>query len=507
MSTVFSVMLQMLNRSANFRTENVADVENFLKEFNIEAAEMCNRVAGADWKYASNSSDYNKRRAIEQQSVAMKFECLSWRRAAAYYNYHLVDSNLRRQLNRIVRQSKCGLNEAKFVEFNTIIAQMKRNYKEAKICPYQTRSLSVVHVDDRMDVLPVSGPGHNGDNYCDLSIEKDLPRIMELSRSESELRYIWSAWHDRVGPPNRNNFMRYIDLANQAAIAHGYRDAGDQMRAFYEDSDMYFTVQDLWTQIQPLYKQVFTFVRKGLVRQYGERVVRRNGPIPAHLLGNMWAQNWKNIFDIVKDRHTETLDVTGEMIKQGYTPMRIFQKAEEFFTSLGMPPMSAEFWRNSILQQTNGSAGKCTASAWDFCNNFDFRIKQCTEISLEDFITSHQEMAHTQYYMHYSGQPFVYREGPNPAFHEAIGILRIFSEINLYTNRFDFIFSSCDWFECRWSGAFTAYRFIGHTNSNLKRQFSHQYRIFVVAGTGETAIPCIQFGIGEMAMEPFRKGT
>lgn len=423
-NTYFSILLQTLNRSLGLHTENNADVENFLREYNIEAAEMCNRVASTDWKFAANSSEYFKRRAMEQQSVALKFECLSWRRAAAYSNYHLIDSNLRRQLNRIVRQSKCGLSETKFIEFNHIIAQMIRNYKETKLCPYQARSLSVVRVDDRMDVLPVnnvSDTHHMTSNYCDLTIENDLPRIMELSRNEAELRYIWSEWHDRVGPPNRNNFMRYIDLANQAAIAHGYRDAGDQMRAFYEDSDMYFTVQDLWTQIQPLYRQLFTFVRKGLVRQYGERVVRRNGPIPAHLLGKMWPNNWKNIFDIVKDRHTETLDVTGEMIKQGYTPMRMFQKAEEFFTSLGMPPMPPEFWRNSILQQTNGSTGKCTASAWDFCNNFDFRVKQCTDISVEDFIGSHQEMAHIQYYMHYSGQPFIYRDGPNPAFHEAIG--------------------------------------------------------------------------------------
>lgn len=404
------------------RSENVADVENFLREFNIEAAEMCNRVAGTDWKFTANSSDYNKRRAIEQQSVAMKFECLSWRRAATYSNYHVVDSSVRRQLNRIVRQSKCGLTEQKLIEFNHLIAQMKRNYQETKICPYQTRSVAVVHVDDRMDSLPVSGGrSRGGDNYCDLSIEYDLPHIMELSRNEAELRHIWSAWHDRVGPPNRNNFMRYIDLANQAAIAHGYSDAGDQMRSFYEDRELFFTVQDLWTKVQPLYRHLFTFVRKGLMRQYGAHVLRHNGPIPAHLLGNMWAQNWKNIFDIVKDRHTETLDVTGEMIKQGYTPMRIFQKAEEFFTSLGMPPMPAEFWRNSILQQTNGSSGKCTATAWDFCNNFDFRVKQCTEISVEDFINTHQQMAHIQYYMHYSSQPFVYREGPNPAFHEAIG--------------------------------------------------------------------------------------
>lgn len=140
-------------------------------------------------------------------------------------------------------------------------------------------------------------------------------------------------------------------------------------------------------------------------------------------IGNMWAQNWKNIMDIVNYRYTETPDISGEMIKQGYTPLRIFQAAEEFFTSMGLPPMSPEFWRNSVLHKQNDGKSQCTASAWDFCNNIDFRIKQCTQISVEDFINSHHEMAHIQYYMHYATQPFVYRDGPNPSFHEAIGKL------------------------------------------------------------------------------------
>lgn len=378
----------------------------------------------------------------EQHSVATKFECLSWRRAAQYSNYHVVDTNVKRQLNRIVKQGKCGLSDDKLAEINHIIVQMKENYKKAKICPYrgsQQRSPTNInqHANDRMETMSPniesqsqSQPNANYvttyTGYCDLSIENDLPRIMEVSRNEPELQYVWGAWREKIGPPNRNNFMRYIDLANQAAIAHGFRDAGDQMRAIYEDTDLFFTVQDLWTEVQPLYRQLFTFVRKGLIRQYGEQVVRKDGPIPAHLFGNMWAQNWKNILDIVKYRHSETPDITGEMIKQGYTPLRIFQKAEEFFTSLGMPPMSPEFWRNSILQQPNESTSKkCTASAWDFCNNIDFRIKQCTQISVEDFINTHHEMTHIQYYMQYSSQPFVYRDSPNPAFHEAIGELNI----------------------------------------------------------------------------------
>lgn len=241
-----------------------------------------------------------------------------------------------------------------------------------------------------------------------------------MSRSEPELRHIWSEWHNKIGPPIRNSYMRYLNIANRAAELHGYRDAGEQMRAVYEDPNIYFTVQDLWTRIQPLYRKLFTFVRMGLVKRYGEHVIRPDGPIPAHLLGNIWAQDWKNIFDIVKPGPNSMPDITGEMIRQGYTPLKIFQTSEEFFTSLGLPPMSPEFWRNSMLQRPNDSYSKCSASAWDFCNKIDYRIKQCTQISIEDYVNAHHEMCHIEYYMQYSGQSFIYRDGPNPAFHEAM---------------------------------------------------------------------------------------
>lgn len=284
--------------------ENVDDVLNFLKEFNIEAAEMCNRVANNEWKYATNASEYNKRRVKEQQSVATKFECLSWRRAISYLNYPIKNSNVKRQLQRIIKQGKCGLSDEKYAEINRLIQQMKDNYKQAKVCPYRGTRSEVVNQSVQMNenvigIIPIAqnqnettfsmqsndnyntNPTYTG--YCDLSIDNDIPRIMERSRNEAELKYIWSAWHEKTGAPNRNNFMRYIDLANQAAIAHGFSDAGEQMRAQYEDPEMYFTVQDLWAQIQPLYRQLFTFVRKGLIRQYGERIIRPDGPIPAHL--------------------------------------------------------------------------------------------------------------------------------------------------------------------------------------------------------------------------------
>lgn len=273
-------------------------------------------------------------------------------------------------------------NSSLYSQITHLISMMKENYNQVRICPYRGINL----YPDGANVTAFHA-------YCDLRLEPDLTKIIERSRNEEELRYVWSEYREKIGPPIRNTFMRYVDLSNQAAQLHGFRDAGEQMREIYDDPDFFFSVQDLWTQIQPLYKQLFTFVRRGLYRKYGPSVLRPDGPIPAHLLGNMWGQNWRNILDLVKPQN-EMPDITGEMIKQGYTPTKIFQVAEEFFTSLGLPPMSPEFWRNSIIQKPNDVYTQCSASAWDFCNLLDFRIKQCTQISLEDFINSHHEMTH-----------------------------------------------------------------------------------------------------------------
>lgn len=229
--------------------ENIDDVLNFLKEFNIEAAEMCNRVANNEWKYATNASEYNKRRVKEQQSVATKFECLSWRRATSFLSYSISNTNVKRQLQRIIKQGKCGLTDEKYAEIHNLIQQMKDNYKHARVCPYRGTQSEVVNQSTQMSenigVIPIKHANdslistqsenyvtHTYTGYCDLSIDNDIPHIMEQSRNEAELKYIWSAWHEKTGPPNRNNFMRYVDLANQAAVAHGFSDAGEQVTFF-----------------------------------------------------------------------------------------------------------------------------------------------------------------------------------------------------------------------------------------------------------------------------------
>uniref|UniRef100_A0A182NTL2 Angiotensin-converting enzyme n=1 Tax=Anopheles dirus TaxID=7168 RepID=A0A182NTL2_9DIPT len=410
-------------RYTETNNDNLGEAIQFLREFDREAAEMCNRVANAEWRYSTNGTEFNKRRMREQQNLASKFECISWRRAVSFDSSRIIDTSIRRQLGRIVQQGRCGLGDDKYAELQHVLALLKDNYNSAKVCPF--RRIGTESTD--LGTFSSAAGGYTSSNYvsgytgyCDLKISPDLTRLMETSRSESELRHYWVAWREKTGPPVKNTFMRYLHLANQAAEQHGFHDAGEQMRSVYEDGDFFFTVNDLWGQVQPLYKQLFTYVRKGLVRHYGEHEIRRDGPLPAHLLGNMWAQNWRHIIDIVKPNPPETPDISGEMVRQGYTPIKIFQTAEEFFTSIGLSPMAPEFWRNSVLQKPNDGTGQCSASAWDFCNKVDFRIKQCTQVSLDDFTGAHHEMTHIQYYMQYASQPFLYREGPNPAFHEAL---------------------------------------------------------------------------------------
>lgn len=349
---------------------------------------MCNRVATTEWRHATNGSDYNRRRMNEQQSVAAKFECLSWKRAAAFDVFHMTDGSVRRQLERIRRPGKCGLGDDKYSEYLYLVGLMKDSYNNAKVCPFQEQrrnyyqsqpAITFSNIDPKVGDYGspsiYSSPASSvNQQFCDLKIEPDLVRIMESSRSEPELSYIWEQWREKTGPPMRNTFMRYLVLANQAAERHGFRDAGEQMRSVYEDDDFFFVVQDLWTQVLPLYKQLFAFVRQGLVRKYGTHIVRPDGPIPAHLLGNMWAQNWRSILDIVRREPAEMPDVTGEMVRQGFTAQKIFQMAEEFFASMGLPAMLPEFWRNSMLQKATDPFTQCTASAWDFCNNIDFRF-------------------------------------------------------------------------------------------------------------------------------------
>lgn len=151
--------------------------------------------------------------------------------------------------------------------------------------------------------------------------------------------------------------------------------------------------------------------------QYGDNM-------PAHVLGNMWAQSWTNIYELVKPFSgvEDSLgEVTANMATNGYTVIKMFEESNKFFTSLGLPTNEVSYGSNAVIEQPVGKTIACHASAWDFCDGEDFRIKMCTSINIEDFKTVHHEMGHIQYFIQYADQPLQLRGGANPAFHEAIG--------------------------------------------------------------------------------------
>lgn len=183
----------------------------------------------------------------------------------------------------------------------------------------------------------------------------------------------------------------------------------------YESPDFQKEIEDVWAQVSPLYEHLHAYVRRKLRDLYGPEKISRRAPLPSHILGNMWAQSWTNILDItIPYPGKNFLDVTPNMQDQGYTPLTMLQLAEEFFLSLNMSAMPPEFWAGSIITEIPDRLINCQASAWDFCNRRDYRIKMCSEVNMKDFVAMHHELAHIQYFLQYRNQPKVFRDGANP---------------------------------------------------------------------------------------------
>ncbi|XP_076285295.1 angiotensin-converting enzyme-like isoform X2 [Lasioglossum baleicum] len=394
---------------------NLGDALQFLREFDSEASAMCTRVMTAQWNFATNVTEINRKRMLEEQALKLKFDRISWKKAVGFAWSRIPDPLARRELKMTAVKGRNSLTDDKFNEIHSLIAEMKEIYTRTRMCPYRT-------------------VGAN----CDLTLDHDVNTIMARSKDYDELLYYWHAWHEATGPQLKNKYMRYIQLANQAARLNGFENAGDQMRELFEDEHFHQNTADIMSAIMHLYKNLFTYVRTKLYERYGDKI-RRDGPLPAHVLGNMWAQNWEDIFDVLQPfPASRKLDVSLDMMIQGFTPLRMFQIAEEFFTSLGMKPMPPEFWRFSMFEKPIDREVKCTSSAWDFCNRIDyryqcvffnyfgkyiqdiFRIKQCTRVTMDDLLSTHQEIARVQYYLQYRDQPLLFRNEAIPGFFEAV---------------------------------------------------------------------------------------
>ena len=251
----------------------------------------------------------------------------------------------------------------------------------------------------------------------------ELSRIMAESRDPRELLDAWSGWRT-VAPPMRAAFARCVELANLGARDLGFADVGALWRSGYDMSPDAFAseVERLWLQVKPLYDALHAFTRAGLERAYGTTPASADGLIPAHLLGNMWSHDWGNVFPLLADeRDPGAVDLTSLLRARGLDEIGLVRIAERFFTSLGFEPMPRTFWERSMFTKPSDREVLCHPSAWDIDAEDDVRISYCMEITGEHFMTIHHELGHTVYYRAYRHQPFLYREGANDGFHEAIG--------------------------------------------------------------------------------------
>ncbi|HXQ78819.1 MAG TPA: M2 family metallopeptidase [Thermoplasmata archaeon] len=250
-----------------------------------------------------------------------------------------------------------------------------------------------------------------------------LSRILTESRDPSLLEDVWTGWH-HVGRTIRPDFVRYVELANRGAGELGFSDTGAMWRSKYDMDPVAFSreVDRLWSEVEPLYRSLHAYVRHRLLEHYGADQVPTKGPLPAHLLGNMWAQAWDGTLPLLAPPSDGTdVDLTSILVKRGISPLDMVRTAEQFFVSLGFDRLPTTFWERSMFVRPRDREVVCHASAWDVDCVDDLRLKMCIEITGEDFLTVHHELGHNFYQRAYSHQPFLFRDSAHDGFHEAIG--------------------------------------------------------------------------------------
>ena len=276
-------------------------------------------------------------------------------------------------------------------------SQLEATYGKAKYCPKGPQSCQTVD---------------------------ELSEILAKSRNYDELTQAWKGWHD-VGASMRADYTEFVGLANEGARNLGFKDLGVMWRANYDMPPEAFDAmsEHLWQQVKPLYDGLHCYARAKLAKRYGEDKVPAGKPIPAQLFGNMWAQQWNKIYEDLLKPYPNASGVSADaaLKAQHWDAVRMTRSAESFYTSMGFPPLPPAFWERSMLTRPRDREVVCHASAWDMTPATDVRVKACLTPSAEDLTTIYHELGHDYYFLSYAKQPYLFRDGANDGFHEAIG--------------------------------------------------------------------------------------
>jgi peptidyl-dipeptidase A len=301
-------------------------------------------------------------------------------------------------------------DQKKRAELTRIASEMEGIYGAGEYCPEAGKS-----------VLTADDEGEEKNNCFDL---EELSNVLVDSRDPAKLEEAWVGWHS-IAPQMRDEYTRYVELANEGARELGFADLGAMWRAKYDmPPDAFATEVDrLWGQVKPFYDSLHCYVRAKLNEKYGDTVQPLDAPIRADLLGNMWAQEWANVYDVmaIPGRQGAAVDLSQILEDRNTTPQDMVRMGERFFTSLGFAPLPETFWERSMFTKPRDRDVVCHASAWSIDYKDDLRIKMCIEPTAEDFVTIHHELGHNFYQRAYNEKSFFYQDSAMDAFHEAIG--------------------------------------------------------------------------------------
>ena len=317
--------------------------------------------------------------------------------AASYSNTKRLNADTRRKLN-MIRSSiviPAPSDAGKTAEQSQIGAKLAGMYGRGEYCYTDGTCLDLGHLSD----------------------------IMAESRDPDALLEAWNGWR-KISVPMKSLYARQVELANEGATELGFSDLGTMWRSAYDmpPEDFPNELDRLWGDVKPLYEALHCHVRAKLTEQYGTELVPEDGPIPAHLLGNMWAQDWGNIYPLVAPPETAaSYDLSAILKERGFDAITMVQAGEAFFSSLGFDELPASFWQRSLFVKPADRDVVCHASAWDVDEKDDLRIKMCIKVNAEDFKTIHHELGHNYYQRAYKQESNLYRSSANDGFHEAVG--------------------------------------------------------------------------------------
>ena len=371
----------------------------FIERVDKELRTLWTMSSTKAWAHATNINEKTEAALTSATAKVMEYETRAILATADFKDYK-GDADVERQLGllRLTSTLPAPDDDAKRTELAAISSRMDGTYAKGKVCPEGGAEKDCQDLGALSDVLAKS---------------EDPNAILDA----------WKGWRT-VSVPMRKDYERFVELGNEGAKAIGFRDMGELWRSRYDMTPDAFEqeVDRLWGQVEPLYEALHCHVRAKLTEKYGEDVVPKKGGIPAHLTGNMWAQDWAYLYPMVEPFPGEpSLDVTEGLTKQKYDEIKMVKMGESFFTSMGLNPLPDTFWERSLFKKPDGREVQCHASAWDVGLNNDLRIKMCVKINHEDLVTIHHELGHNYYYNNYFTLPVLYQSGAHDGFHEAIG--------------------------------------------------------------------------------------